>query len=102
MSQAALRDLFHEVEKYVSPLINRNSATPGQLSREENRILALQQINRLNQRIGQLARASQTTMQDFIIVQKMVNNLTVGVKSDNVPQMKYAFSSLRNYMSSFD
>ena len=100
MSQAALRDLFLEVEKYVSPLINQNSATSGQLSREENRILALQQINRLNQRIGQLARASQTTMQDYIIVQKLVNNLTVGVKSDNVPQMKYALSSLRNYVSS--
>ena len=99
MSEAALRDLFLEVEKYVSPLINQNSATSGQLSREENRILALQQINRLNQRIGQLARASQTTMQDYIIVQKLVNNLTVGVKSDNVQQIKYSLSSLRNYVS---
>jgi hypothetical protein len=80
------------------PLLGSDS--PYGFSKEENRILALQAINRLNQRIGQLARSSQQSEIDLKALQKYVNNLTVGVKFENVAQMKSALASIRGMLTS--
>lgn len=90
----SLKEIFERVEKYVAPLISSQADTS--LSKEENRILALQQINRLNQRIGMIARTSKNTVVDMKALQTFVNALTVGVKNDNVPQIKYGISQARN------
>lgn len=87
-------ELFTQVERYVMPLVGSNS--PYGLTKEENRILALQNINRLNQRIGQLSRGSGEATLDMSSLQTFVNNLTVGVKYDNPQQMRSALTSIRN------
>ena len=74
----------------------------GQFSKDENRILVLQQINRLNQRIGQLARASAERMPNMKVLQTQVNNLTIGVKNNNIPQMKNAFIQVKNLIQTLD
>ena len=67
--------------KSISFLFCRAILTP--LSKDESRVLALQQINRLNQRIGQIARSSKENMTEMKILQTQVNRLTIGVKTDN-------------------
>ena len=82
------------------PLIGSDS--PHGLSKEENRILALQSINRLNQHIGQLARSGEPSPIDLKALQTQVNNLTVGVKYDNVIQMKHALGQVRNLIATYN
>ena len=82
------------------PLIDGD--TPHGFSKEENRILALQNINRLNQRIGLLVRSGQTTVIDLRALQTHVNNLTVGVKYDNPIQMKNSLAQVRNMISTYN
>jgi hypothetical protein len=79
------------------PLINSDS--PGRFSKEENRILVLQAINRLNQRIGQLARSGSFVDFDLKALQTYVNNLTIGIKFENVAQMKPAIASIRGMLT---
>jgi hypothetical protein len=93
---SALKELFAHVERYVMPLIGSDS--PGGFSKEENRVLALQAINRFNQRIGQLARSGQSVDIDLRALQAYVNNLTIGIKFDNVSQMRPALSSIRGIL----
>ena len=73
---------------------NPNSA----YSKDENRVLALQQINRLNQKIGQIARSSKDESGEMKILQTFVNSLTIGVKTDNVPQIKASIARAKSYI----
>lgn len=82
------------------PLIGSDS--PHGFSKEENRILALQNINRLNQRIGQLVRSGQSVEIDLKALQTHVNNLTVGVKYDNPIQMKNSLVQVRNMITTYN
>jgi hypothetical protein len=91
-----IKEIFSQVEKYLSPLIAGQSETS--FSKEENRILALQQINRLNQRIGQIARSSKDESGEMKILQTYINGLTVGVKRDNIPQIKATISRAKSYI----
>ena len=92
---AALKEIYTQVERYVVPLIG---GAQSFMSKEENRILALQQINRLNQRIGLLARTQKDQVQEMKALQVHVNNLTIGVKNDNVGQIKHSLTLVRNYV----
>ena len=95
-----LSEIFSQVEKHSMALMGSIS-TQG-LSRDENRILALQNVNRLNQRIGFLAREYNSKMGELRILQTYVNSLTLGIKSDNIPQMKSALFSMRNILNDFN
>jgi hypothetical protein len=99
MDSASLKEIYEKVERYVVPLLG-GDVSSSSLSKEENRILALQQINRLNQRIGQIARsnAGEDTMTEMKILQRNVNNLTIGVKTDNTAQSKAALATIRSYI----
>ena len=98
MIDSTLKELFDQVERYVTPLIA--SDPESKLSKEENKILALQQINRLNQKIGLIARSNKNEMVDMKALQTFVNSITIGVKNDNVPQIKYGLTQVRNMISS--
>lgn len=98
--ETGLREIFGEVERYVLPLIK--SDPDVRFSKEENRILALQQINRLNQRIGQLARSSKDKMPDMKVLQTQVNNMTIGIKSDNTIQVKNALTQVKSLIATID
>jgi len=93
----ALKEIFGQVERYVSPLVRSSDSS---LSKDENRILALQQINRLNQRIGQIARSSKDGTGEMRILQTYVNGLTIGVKSNNVPQIQATMARAKSYIES--
>jgi len=93
-----IKEIFLQVEKYVLPLLVRQSGTS--LSEEENRILALQQINRLNHRIGQIARSLKGDSEEMRILQTHINGLTVGVKTCNVPQIKATIARAKSYIES--
>ena len=87
------------MEKYVSPLIAKDPSSS--FSKEECKILALQQLNRLNQRIGMIARSSKNNMDEMKALQTFVNSVTIGVKNDNVPQLKYGLTQARNLIASY-
>jgi len=93
----ALKEIFAQVERYVNPLIR---SAESSFSKDENRILALQQINRLNHRIGQIARSSNDGTGQMRILQTYVNGLTIGVKSDNIPQIQATLARARSYIES--
>ncbi len=93
----ALKEIFAQMERYVSPLIRSSDSS---FSKDENRILALQHINRLNQRIGQLARSSKDATGEMRILQTYVNGLTIAVKSDNVPQIQATMARAKSYIES--
>ena len=76
--------------------------SPHGLSNEENRVLAFQNLNRLNQRIGFLARENTAISADMRLLQTYVNSLTIGLKSDNTPQIQSALSSVRNMINSVE
>ncbi len=92
----SIKEIFAQVEKYVLPLLARQ--VENSLSKEENRILALQQINRLNNRIGQIARASKDGSGEMRILQTYINGLTIGVKTDNVSQIRTTMARARSYI----
>ena len=98
MIDGALKELFEQVERCVSPLIGSNP--DSKFSKEENKILALQQLNRLNQRIGMIARANKNDFENMKALQTFVNSITSGVKNDNVPQIKYGLTQARNLIVS--
>jgi len=95
---AVVKEIFSQVERYINPLIAGQSETS--FSKEENRILALQQINRLNHRIGQIARTSKDESGEMKILQTFINGLTKGVKTDNVPQIRTTIARARSYIES--
>ncbi len=82
------------------PLIGSDS--PQGFSKEESRVLALQSVNQLNQRIGYLVRSGSAEVEEMWILQTFVNRLTVGIKTDNQPQMRGALSSIRNMIKSLE
>ena len=93
-----IKEIFLQVEKYVLALLARQS--DSSFSKEENRILALQQINRLNHRIGQIARSLKGDSEEMRILQTHINGLTVGVKTDNIPQIKATIARAKSYIES--
>lgn len=94
----AIKEIFSQVERYVTSLLS--GQTDDSLSKEENRILALQQINRLNQRIGQMARSSKDNSGEMKLLQTYINGLTIGVKTDNIPQIKATIARAKSYIES--
>lgn len=94
-----ITEILAQVERYVMPLTGNESGSG--LSKEENQILALQGVNRLNQWIGRLARGgSSSEAGEMRILQTFVNRLTLGIKSDNPQQMRGALLSIKNLISS--
>jgi len=93
-----LKEIYAKVERYIVPLFSNDPSNMTGLSKEENRVLALQQINRLNQRIGQVARSSKENYAELKPLQVYVNSLTMGVKNDNSPQIKAALAFVRSYI----
>ena len=92
--------LLREVEKYVTPIIAPDQSST--LSREENQILALQSIQRINKRIGMLARTVKESAPDMKLLQTFVNSMTIGIKSSNIPQVKYGLSQARNLIQTLE
>jgi hypothetical protein len=92
--ERTIERLFHNVERYVMPLLG--SEEPNQLSKQENLVLALQNINNLNILIGKIARGSKDEFGNLHLLQMYVNNLTVALKNDNVPLMRSSIASIRN------
>lgn len=93
-----LQELLDEVEKYVQPIISENLLSS--FSKEENRILALQRVHRLNLKIGMLARSNKEKMEEMKTLQDFVNSLTIGLKSNNVPQMRFGLTRAKNMITS--
>lgn len=93
-----LRALLDEVEKYIQPIIFENQVST--LSKEENRILALQRVHRLNLKIGVLARSNKEKMEDMKSLQNFVNSLTIGLKSNNVPQIRFGLTRAKSLIDS--
>ncbi len=91
-------EIVAQLENYLRPIISRDPLSI--LSAEEARILVLQQINRLNRRIGQIARSSKDDSGEMKILQTFVNRLTIGVKTDNVPLIRGSLASVRSYIES--
>ncbi|HKW05431.1 MAG TPA: hypothetical protein VJN71_09045 [Nitrososphaerales archaeon] len=89
-----LRILFNEVERHAMPLVNNDSG--ARLSKEESRVLALQAIHRLNQKIGFLVRTNSKEAGEMRLLQTFVNNLTLGIKNDNTQMVQSALGSVRN------
>ncbi len=98
MIDTSLREIVAQLENYLRPIISRDPLSI--LSAEEARILVLQQINRLNRRIGQIARSSKDDSGEMKILQTFVNRLTIGVKTDNVPLIRGSLASVRSYIES--
>jgi hypothetical protein len=76
------------------PLISPNK--PSSFSNQENKVLALQSINRLNIYLGRKARSTKDESGNLHILQMYVNNLTVALKNDNIPLIRSSISSSRN------
>ena len=93
---ATLKDIFSQVERYVLPLIGSYQGTS--FSKDENQVLALQQINRLNQRIGQIARSSKSNVGEMKILQTYINGLTIGVKTENIPQIRATMARAKSFI----
>lgn len=89
-----INSLFSTVERYVLPLIGRDNTSS--FSKQENTVLALQNVNRLNIHLGRLARSKNDPSGNLHLLQMYVNNLTVAIKHDNVPLMKSSIASSRN------
>ena len=100
MSQYKLNEVFVQVEAHVMPLIGGDS--PHGLTKEENKVIAFQNVNRLNQRIGYLARESSENVGMMRILQSYVNSLTMGLKSDNAKQVRSAMASIRNMIKTLE
>ena len=98
--EGELRLLFTEVERHAMPLISGESG--ARLSKEESRVLALQGIHRLNQRIGFLARTGSKEIGEMKLLQTYVNNLTIGVKNDNAQMIRSALGSIRNIIGTIE
>ena len=92
--------LFTEVERHAMPLVS--SESDARLSKDESRVLALQGIHRLNQRIGFLARTNSKEMGEMKLLQTYVNNLTLGVKNDNAQVIRGALGSIRNIITTIE
>jgi hypothetical protein len=97
LTDNTLKELFDQVERYALPLIANDPES--KFSKDECRILALQQLNRLNQKIGMIARSNRTELVDMKALQTFVNSITVGVKNGNVPQLKYGLTQTKNMIS---
>jgi hypothetical protein len=89
-----IKELFNTVERYVMPLIGGDSLSG--FSKQENKVLALQNINRLNITLGRIARSTKDESGNLHLLQMYVNNLTVALKNDNVPMIRSSISSSRN------
>ncbi len=92
-----LKALFAEVERHVMPLVSPE--TGSRFSKDESRVLALQGIHRLNQRIGFLVRSDSSEIGEMRLLQTYVNNLTIGVKNDNPAVMRASLNSVRNIIT---
>lgn len=95
-----IKELFNTVERYVMPLIGGDS--PSGFSKQENKVLALQNINRLNISLGKIARSSKDESGNLHILQMYINNLTVALKNDNIPMMKSSIASSRNVIKEME
>jgi hypothetical protein len=89
-----IEELFDTVERFVKPLIGEDSTS--RFSKQENKVLALQNVNRLNIHMGKIARSSKDESGNLHLLQMYVNNLTVAVKNDNTPMIKSSLASSRN------
>ena len=98
--ESGLKDIFLQVEKYVMPIIGNDPSS--HFSKDETRILALQHINRLNQKIGQLARGAKDQAGQMKILQTYINRLTIGVKNDNIPQIRSSLASAKSYIDTME
>ncbi len=92
--------MFSTVERYVRPLIGEDELTG--LSNQENKVLALQNVNRLNIHIGKVARSNKDESGNLHLLQMYVNNLTVAIKNDNVPMMKSSIASAKNIIKEME
>lgn len=97
-----IKDLFNTVERYVNPLLYGRGIESSTLSNQENKVLALQNINRLNIHLGKLARSRKDESGNLHLLQTYVNNLTVGLKNDNIQLMKSAIASARNILNELE
>ena len=98
--ETTLSEILSQVERYVIPIVSSTKG-PG-LSKEENRVLAFQCINRMNHRIGYFSRQNVKDPSDLKLLKTYVNNLTKGLKIDNVPLIKSALGSIRNIIPSIE
>lgn len=89
-----LNSLFDSVERYAAPLTGGDYSS--NLSKQENKVLALQNVNRFNIHLGKLARSKKDASGSLHLLQMYVNNLTVALKNDNAPLLKSSIASSRN------
>jgi hypothetical protein len=96
-----LKEAFDQVERYASQLVQSDRGDL-RLSNQEAKVLCLQSVNRLNLKIGRLVRSGERSSEDLRILQTFVNNLTVALKSDNIPGVKRSLSSLASVIKTID
>jgi hypothetical protein len=93
-----LKQAYANLERYCISLGEmRRSGTSG-FSEEEDKLLAFQSINRLNQNIGRTVRESSGNtelIEKMRILQTYVNRLTVALKSDNKQLVSSSLFSIR-------
>jgi hypothetical protein len=94
------QELFTQLERYIAPLAR--SDIGQSFSKDENKILALQCINRLNQRIGLVARSIKDETGELKLLQTYVNNITVGIKNDNSQLVKSAMASTKSIIAALE
>jgi hypothetical protein len=91
---AEVAELFEALQRYVNPLLSRDSYS--KFSKQEGIVLALQCINRINQKIGKEARSSRDESGYLRLLQARVNNVTIALKNENVPALRASLASLRS------
>jgi hypothetical protein len=95
--ESGLKALFDQVVKYIEPILSRD--TDSRLDREENRVLALQNVHRLNQKIGIMARSNSEMMEKMKLLQNFINTITIGLKNDNRQQIEFGLNRARDVVA---
>jgi hypothetical protein len=85
---------FEALERYTNSLLARDSSP--RYSKNECTILALQCLNRINQKIGRMARSEKDGSDSMRLLQARVNSVTVAVKNENAPMLRASMESLKN------
>ncbi|GEM_PF-1569362 len=94
----SLKQAYANLERYCISFGEMRRSGTSRFSKEEDKLLAFQSINRLNQTIGRTVRESSgdtKLIEKMRILQTYVNRLTVALKSDNKQLVSSSLFSIR-------
>jgi hypothetical protein len=87
--------LFQTLKLYVERIQKPGSSG---FSKQECFVLALQCLNRINQKIGHEARSRKDETEFLRLFQARVNGVTRALKSENLPMLGAAMASLEGFI----